>query len=214
MFTNSECCYDAAFAPIIGKPYEGKLHVRFDEGVVETGKGCPSEAPFNRKGRETDMVNLRTRRHRSTLQTANVLDKLPKSVQPYAKNLIHEMYMSPTKKKALKAYHRFLSEYEAKYPKATACLQKDEDVLFTFYDFPADHWRHIRTTNPIESTFATVRHRTRQTKGCGSRTATLMMVYKLASQAEKRWRKLNNASMLAHVIRDVAFIDGVMEKAA
>jgi len=147
-------------------------------------------------------------------KTANVLDKLPKSVQPYAKKLIHEMYMSPTKKKAIKAYHRFLSEYEAKYPKATACLQKDEDVLFTFYDFPADHWRHIRTTNPIESTFATVRHRTRQTKGCGSRTATLMMVYKLATQAEKRWRKLNNASILAHVIRNVDFIDGVMDKAA
>ena len=147
-------------------------------------------------------------------KTANILDKLPKSVQPYAKNLIHEMYMSPTKKKASDAYNRFLSEYEAKYPKATACLSKDEDVLFTFYDFPADHWRHIRTTNAIESTFATVRHRTRQTKGCGSRTATLMMVYKLSTQAEKRWRKLNNSQMLALVIRGVSFADGVMEKAA
>jgi len=147
-------------------------------------------------------------------KTANILDKLPKSVQPYAKNLIHEMYMSPTKKKASDAYNRFLSEYEAKYPKATACLSKDEDVLFTFYDFPADHWRHIRTTNAIESTFATVRHRTRQTKGCGSRTATLMMVYKLSTQAEKHWRKLNNSQMLALVIRGVSFADGVMEKAA
>lgn len=147
-------------------------------------------------------------------KTANVLDKLPKSVQPYAKNLIHEMYMSPTKEKASEAYHRFLSEYEAKYPKATTCLSKDEDVLFTFYDFPADHWRHIRTTNAIESTFATVRHRTRQTKGCGSRIATLMMVYKLSIQAEKRWRKLNNSQMLAHLIRGVSFADGVMEKAA
>lgn len=147
-------------------------------------------------------------------KTANILDKLPKSVQPYAKNLIHEMYMSPTKEKASEAYNRFLSEYEAKYPKATACLSKDEDVLFTFYDFPADHWRHIRTTNAIESTFATVRHRTRQTKGCGSRTATLMMVYKLSTQAEKRWRKLNNSQMLALVIRGVSFADGVMEKAA
>ena len=147
-------------------------------------------------------------------KTANILDKLPKSVQPYAKNLIHEMYMSPTKEKASEAYNRFLSEYEAKYPKATACLSKDEDVLFTFYDFPADHWRHIRTTNAIESTFATVRHRTRQTKGCGSRTATLMMVYKLSTQAEKHWRKLNNSQMLALVIRGVSFADGVMEKAA
>lgn len=147
-------------------------------------------------------------------KTANVLDKLPKSVQPYAKELIHEMYLSPTNEKALVAYQRFLSEYEAKYPKATACLRKDKDVLFTFYDFPAEHWGHIRTTNPIESTFATVRHRTRQTKGCGSRTATLMMVFKLATQAERRWRKLNKAQLLAHVIQGVAFIDGVMKKAA
>ena len=147
-------------------------------------------------------------------KTANILDKLPKSVQPYAKKLIHEMYMSPTKEKALEAYHRFLSEYEAKYPKATACLQKDKDVLFTFYDFPAEHWRHIRSTNPIESTFATVRHRTRQTKGCGSRSATLMMVFKLAIQAERHWRKLNRSQLLAHVIRGVKFIDGMMKKAA
>ena len=147
-------------------------------------------------------------------KTANVLDKLPQSVQPYAKKLIHEMYLAPTKEKALAAYRRFLSEYEAKYPKATDCLRKDEDVLFTFYDFPAEHWMHIRTTNPIESAFATVRHRTRQTKGCGSRVATLMMVFKLAMQAERHWRKLNSAQLLAHVIRGVVFIDGVMDKAA
>jgi putative transposase len=147
-------------------------------------------------------------------KTANVLDKLPQSVQPYAKKLIHEMYLSPTKEKALEAYRRFLSEYEAKYPKATDCLRKNEDVLFTFYDFPAEHWMHIRTTNPIESAFATVRHRTRQTKGCGSRLATLMMVFKLALQAERHWRKLNSAQLLAHVIRGVVFTDGVMNKAA
>jgi transposase-like protein len=147
-------------------------------------------------------------------KTANALDKLPQSVQPYAKKLIHEMYLSPTKEKALEAYHRFLSEYEAKYPKATDCLRKDEDVLFTFYDFPAEHWRHLRTTNPIESAFATVRHRTRQTKGCGSRLATLMMVFKLAMQAERHWRKLNGAELLDHVIRGVVFTDGVMKKAA
>ncbi len=147
-------------------------------------------------------------------KTSNVLDKMPRSVQPYAKKMIHEMYLSPTKEKALAAYRRFLAEYEAKYPKATDCLRKDEDVLFTFYDFPAEHWMHIRTTNPIESAFATVRHRTRQTKGCGSRQATLMMVFKLAKQAERHWRKLNSALLLAHVIRGVVFIDGVMEKAA
>jgi transposase-like protein len=147
-------------------------------------------------------------------KTANVLDKLLRSVQPYAKKMIHEMYLSPTKEKALIAYRRFLAEYEAKYPKAMDCLRKDEDVLFTFYDFPAEHWMHIRTTNPIESAFATVRHRTRQTKGCGSRLATLMMVFKLAKQAERHWRKLNSAQLLAHVIRGVVFTDGVMENAA
>jgi len=147
-------------------------------------------------------------------KTANVLDKLPRSVQPYAKKLIHEMYLAPTKEKARAAYRRFLAEFEAKYPKATECLRKDEDVLFTFYDFPAEHWRHIRTTNPIESTFATVRHRTRQTKGCGSRLATLMMVFKLAKQAERHWRKLNGSELLMKVVEGVIFTDGVMEKAA
>ena len=147
-------------------------------------------------------------------KTANVLDKLPQSVQPYAKNMIHEMYLSPTKENALAAYHRFLSEYEAKYPKATECLRKDEDVLFTFYDFPAEHWRHIRTTNPIESAFATVRHRHRQTKGCGSRLATLTMVFKLAKEAEGHWRKLNGSQLLAKVVEGTRFIDGVMDKAA
>jgi len=147
-------------------------------------------------------------------KTANVLDKLPQSVQPYAKKLIHEMYLSPTKEAALIAYRRFLSEYSAKYPKATECLRKDESVLFTFYDFPAEHWAHLRTTNPIESTFATVRHRTRQTKGCGSRTATLMMVFKPAEQAERHWRKLNGFHLLAQVIQGVIFKDGVLAKAA
>jgi len=147
-------------------------------------------------------------------KTANVLDKLPQSVQPYAKKMIHEMYLSPTKEKALAAYARFLSEYEAKYPKATECLRKDEDVLFAFYDFPAEHWRHIRTTNPIESSFATVRHRHRQTKGCGSRLATLTMVFKLSKEAERHWRKLNGSELLAEVVIGVKFIDGVMEKAA
>ena len=106
-------------------------------------------------------------------KTAHVLDKLPKGQQPDAKQMIHDMYLSPTKKEALAVYQRFLDLYEAKYPKACECLRKDEDVLFTFYDFPADHWAHLRTTNPIESTFSTVRHRTRQTKGCGSRIAAL-----------------------------------------
>jgi putative transposase len=142
-------------------------------------------------------------------KTANVLDKMPKSVQPAAKRRIQEMYMSPTRAQALKAYEEFLALYEAKYPKAWECLARDKDVLFTFYDFPAEHWRHLRTINPIESTFATVRHRSRQTKGCGSRAATLAMVFKLGLEAQKTWRKLNGYELIAKVIRGVRFEDGV-----
>ena len=147
-------------------------------------------------------------------KTANVLDKLPKKVQPSAKALIHQMYMSPTKVAALEAYEEFLKLYRAKYPKACQCLEKDKDVLFTFYDFPAEHWLHIRTTNAIESTFGTVRHRTRQTKGCGSRTATLAMVFKLGLEAQKTWRKLNGYELIHKVIRGVAFEDGVEVRVA
>ena len=147
-------------------------------------------------------------------KTANVLDKLPKGQQPDAKQMIHDMYLSPTKKEALAVYQRFLDLYEAKYPKACECLRKDEDVLFTFYDFPADHWAHLRTTNPIESTFSTVRHRTRQTKGCGSRIAALTMVFKLATDAEKHWRRLTGYKLITQVIEGVPFIDGEMKEAA
>lgn len=147
-------------------------------------------------------------------KTANILDKLPKKTQPGAKSLIHEMYQSATRKDAMEAYHEFVARYDAKYPKAVACLVKDRDVLFTFYDFPAEHWRHIRTTNPIESTFATVRHRHRQTKGCGSRAATLSMVFKLAREAEKRWRKINGCGLIPQVVKGVVFKDGIEAKAA
>jgi putative transposase len=147
-------------------------------------------------------------------KTANVLDKMPKSVQPSAKELIHEMYLAPTKKKAREAYGKFQKIYQAKYPKAWACLQKDEDQMFSFYDFPAEHWKHLRTTNPIESTFATVRHRTRKTKGCGTRNATLMMVFKLAREAEKHWRRMNGSKFILEVIKGTKFVDGEIEQAA
>ena len=147
-------------------------------------------------------------------KTANVLDKMPKSLHVDAKKMIHDMYLAPTRKEALKAYQRFLDLYAAKYPKACECLRKDEDVLFTFYDFPAEHWAHLRTTNPIESTFSTVRHRTRQTKGCGSRIATLTMVFKLATEAEKQWRRLTGYKLITLVIEGVPFVDGEMRKAA
>lgn len=141
-------------------------------------------------------------------KTANVLDKMTKSVQPHAKKLIHEMYMAPTKERGYQAFNHFINLYEAKYLKACECLQKDKNKLFTFYEFPAIHWQHIRTTNPIESTFATVRHRTNQTKGCGSRRATLSMVFQLAKEAEKCWRKLRGHELLQKVISGIIFKDG------
>lgn len=141
-------------------------------------------------------------------KTANVLDKMAKSIQISAKQLIHEMYMSPTKEKGLQALESFISLYEAKYPKATESLRKDRERLFTFYDFPAMHWQHIRTTNPIESTFAMVRHRSQQTKGCGSRQATLCMVFKLGISAEKHWRKLRGHGLIEKIVRGVKFKDG------
>jgi len=147
-------------------------------------------------------------------KTANVLDKMPKRIQPDAKSLLHEMYLAPTREDAKEAYRRFFTLYEARYPKACECLKKDEGVLFTFYDFPAAHWGHLRTTNPIESTFATVRHRTRQTKGCGSRTATLTMVFKLATEAEKHWRRLNSHNLIPLVMQGEKFSDGDLKKAA
>ena len=149
-----------------------------------------------------------------SVDTANVLDKMPKRVQPDAKSLIHEMYLSPARKDALEAYSEFVNRYKAKHPKAVECLEKDHDVLFAFYDFPAEHWTHLRTTNPIESTFATVRHRTRQTKGCGSRLATLTMVFKLAKEAERKWRRLNGHHLIAKVVEGIQFVDGELKEIA
>ena len=147
-------------------------------------------------------------------KTANILDKMPRRVQPDAKKLIHEMYMAETREQAMAAYREFCQRYQAKFPKAVACLQKDEEVLFAFYAFPAEHWIHIRTTNPIESTFATIRHRQRQTKGCGSRAATLAMVYKLAREAEKHWRRITGYALIAKVLQGVKFEDGIEVEAA
>lgn len=142
-------------------------------------------------------------------KTANVLDKMPKSVQEQAKRKLHEIYLAETKEMGLKAFDTFTELFGDKYPKATQCLVKDKTVLFTFYDFPQEHWQHIRSTNPIESTFSTVRHRSRQTKGCGSREATLSMVFKLSREAEKKWRKLNAAPKLALVLQNVTFLNGI-----
>jgi putative transposase len=147
-------------------------------------------------------------------KTANVLDKMPKSVQGKAKEMLHEMWQAPTKEKALSAYQHFLNSWQEKYPKAVECLREDKEELFAFYDFPAAHWVHIRTTNPIESTYATVRLRTKKTKGCGSRLATLTMVFKLALDAEKTWRRLTGHKQIELVMQGRKFVDGELQDAA
>ena len=147
-------------------------------------------------------------------KTANVLNYLPRKVQPTAKRVLQEIWMAENRKDAEAAFDAFVSTYQAKYPKAVGCLVKDREGLLAFYDFPAEHWVHIRTTNPVESTFATVRLRTNKTKGCGTRLATLSMVFKLAQSAAQHWRKLNKGELLADVIRGVRFVDGIKEIAA
>lgn len=147
-------------------------------------------------------------------KTVNVLDKLPKRLQPTAKEQLHQIWMAEKKVDAQQAFDTFLETYHAKYPKAAECLQKDRDMLLAFYDFPAEHWIHLRTTNPIESTFATVRLRHRKTKGNGTRKACLTMVYKLLQSAAKRWRLLNGSNHLPDVIAGVQFIDGIKPQVA
>ena len=147
-------------------------------------------------------------------KTANVLNKMPKSIQPKAKSMLHDIWMAQTRKQAQRAFDLFITTLKAKYSKAVECLAKDREVLLAFYDFPAEHWIHLRTTNPIESTFATVRLRTRRTKGCGSRTACLTMVFKLAQCAERHWRRLNGTELIAEVIEGIKFVDGIKEIAA
>jgi transposase-like protein len=144
-------------------------------------------------------------------KTANILDKMPKSVQPRAKERIHDIYLAPTKEQALVAYNSFLTLYGKKFPEACECLSKDKEVLFAFYNFPAEHWVHIRTTNPIESTFATVRLRTEKTKGCGTRLATLVMVFKLVLETKKTWKKIKGYRLIPKVLEGVTFIDGELQ---
>jgi len=147
-------------------------------------------------------------------KTANILDKLPKSVQPRAKSMIHEMYRSEKQTEAKKAYNNFIKHFSSKYPKAVDCLKKDEKSLFTFYSFPAEHWQHIRSTNVIESTFATVRLRTTKTRGQGTMDMTLAMVFKLAERASKRWQRLRGHRFIGKVIKGVDFKDGIEQRKA
>ena len=144
-------------------------------------------------------------------KTGNVLNCLPKVVQPRAKQALHQIWMAETRQDAYRAFDEFIATYQLKFPKATACLAKDREELLAFYDFPAEHWPHLRTTNPIESTFATVRLRTAKTRGCLSRQTMLTMIFKLCLSAEKRWRRLQGYRRLGEVIKNVKFINGVRE---
>jgi transposase-like protein len=147
-------------------------------------------------------------------KTANILDKLPRGMQGRAKAMIYDIYRAESKDSALKAYAQFQKAFQDKYPEAVGCLRKDEESLFTFYDFPAAHWLHIRSTNVIESVFATVRLRTEKTKGCGTRLATLTMVFKLMQEAQKSWRRLDDWEKLTLVLEGRRFVDGVLQEDA
>ena len=144
-------------------------------------------------------------------KTGNVLNCLPKVSQPRAKQALQQIWMAETREDAYRAFDEFIATYQLKFPKATACLAKDREALLAFYDFPAEHWPHLRTTNPIESTFATVTLRTAKTRGCLSRQTMLTMVFKLCRSAERRWCRLQGYRRLGEVIENVKFINGVRE---
>ena len=144
-------------------------------------------------------------------KTANVLNKLPKSLQAKAKAKLHQIWMAAEKDEAQRHFDDFIHVYGAKYPKAAECLEKDREQLLTFYDFPAEHWRHIRTTNPIESTFATVRLRTDKVRGCFSAQTIITMAFKLCRCAQKRWIRLYHPQRLAEVTGGVKFVNGIEE---
>ena len=157
-----------------------------------------------------DEVCPTTRHQRCWLHKSNnVLNCFPKSSQPKVKTALHAIWQAETKHDADKAFDLFIKTYDAKYPKATLCLQKDRGELLAFYDFPETHWQSIRTTNPIESTFGTIRHRTKRSKGCLTRDGMLQMMFKLGQCAEKNWRRLRGFNDLGKVIAGVEFKDGI-----
>lgn len=160
-------------------------------------------------------VYTKTREQRCWVhKTANVLNKMPKSVQPKAKADLHEIWQAETREMGNKAFDHFLEKYGAKYSDACECLKKDREALLTFYDFPAEHWGHLRTTNPIESTFATIRLRHRRTKGNGTRRASLTMMFKFAQAAQSKWRRLIGHQLITLLIQGRVFVDGILQLAA
>ena len=217
---------------IIGATEDGTKELLAIEGGFREGELCWSQLLLNLKSRGLKIgpklavgdgalgfwnalskVYGDTRWQRCWVhKTANVLNKLPKSLQAKAKAKLHVIWQAPEKDEAQRHFDDFISAYGAKYPKAAQCLQKDHQVLLTFYDFPAEHWRHIRTTNPIESTFATIRLRTNKVRGCFSAQTVITMAFKLCQCAQKRWIRLHHPQRLAEVIRGVKFVNGVEEK--
>ena len=186
-----------------------KQRVMVSESLLAIGDGALGFWAALRK------VFPQTREQRCWVhKTANVLNKMPKSVQPKAKADLHEIWMAETRADAQKAFDNFLEKYGTKYESACDCLKKDRDVLLVFYDFPAEHWKHLRTTNPIESAFATIRLRHRRTKGSGSRRTSLAMMFKLGKSAEKRWRRLNGHQQITLLLQGKKFVDGVQQVAA
>jgi hypothetical protein len=165
----------------------------------------PGERNKNNKAHPVDCVRI-------VHKTVNVMDKLPKSVQPAAKQDLREIWQAPDRVTAETAIATFAEKYATKYEKAVTCLLKDRDALLTFYNFPAEHWDHLRTSNPIESVFATVRHRTVRTKGALSQDTARLMVFKLVMAAAKTWRRLKGENQLPKVVQGVRFRDGVEVK--
>jgi putative transposase len=159
-------------------------------------------------GKQSKRYGTQTRGQRCWAHKT-VLNKLPNSQQPKAKRALQEIWMAETKKDALAAFDAFVETWGVKYDKAVEYLIKDRDALLGFYDFPAEHWKHLRTTNVIESSFATVRHRTVRSKGCLSNKTALAMIFKLAEAAEKRWRRLNGHNQLPKIILGIKFTDGI-----
>jgi transposase-like protein len=144
-------------------------------------------------------------------KTANVLEKLPKAMQPKVKKALHDIWQASTREEAYQAFDHCIERFNPKYPKAMECLAKDKASMLAFYDYPAENWQHIRTTNPVESVFATVRLRTEKTKNCGSRTTTLTMAFKLMETAQKKWFRLRGYKLLADVVSGVEFVNGIKQ---
>jgi transposase-like protein len=198
-FRESELCWSQLLLDLKGRGLETGPELAVGDGALGFWKAITRVYSGTRW--------QRCRVHKS----ANVLNKLPKSLQAKAKAKLHQIWMAPEKEEARRHFDDFIRVYGGKYPKAAECLQKDRDALLTFYDFPAEHWRHIRTTNPIESTFATVRLRTNKVRGCFSSQTVMTMAFKLCQSAQIRWIRLHHPQRLAEVIRGVQFVNGFEE---